>query len=299
MAMRITSQTLNTRVLEDLRASQAKVARHQQEVSSGRRINQASDDALGAHDALKLRGALDGAARDRASISAAGAWVGATDGALQQMTNVVHRARELTIQAATGTTSPAGRAAISAELGRLIDSVKDSANAKVGDAYIFGGTASTTRPYTTGAVDTYAGDAGVVARSIGPGQSVQVNTLGSDVLGSGGADGKLLATLRTIQTNLAANNVNALGGSDLQALAGNLDTIATAQSTVGATQNRLDAADARISEMEILTGRLLDDTEGADTVKALMNLSSQSAAYQAALKTAANVLQPSLLDFLR
>ncbi|MCW3014373.1 MAG: flgL [Solirubrobacterales bacterium] len=299
MAMRITSQTMSTRVMDDLRAAQARVARQQQEVASGRRIVQASDDALGTHDALLLRGSLDGLTKDRESVADATAWVSATDSALSQITDVVHRARELTLQGANGATTNAGRAAIAAELTQLIDVVKDAANAKVGDAYIFGGTATSTPPYAAGAVDSYAGDTAVVARSIGPGVAVQVNTTGMQVLGAGGGDGQLLDTLRTIQAHLTANATASLQGTDLQALSANLDTITAQQATVGATQNRLDAADARLTDAQLVATTLLGTTQDADPVEALMQLNAQSAAYQGALKTAANVLQPSLLDFLR
>jgi flagellar hook-associated protein 3 FlgL len=299
MSVRITSQSLNTRVLDDLRSAQAKVARHQQEVSSGKRIIQASDDALGTHDALRLRGTLDGIAKNQASVSDATAWVSATDTALSTLTDIVHRARELTLQGANGATTPAARATIAKEIGQLIEAAKDAGNAKVGDAYIFGGTATTTPPYTSGATDTYAGDAGVVARSIGPGISLQVNTTGAQVLGSAGGDGQLLDTLRKIQANLGASNTNALSTTDLQALSANLDTITAEQATVGATQNRLEAADSRLGDARLATMDLLGRTEDVDPVEAIMNLNAQSAAYQGALKTAANVLQPSLLDFLR
>ncbi len=299
MSVRITSQSLNTRVLDDLRSAQAKVARHQQEVSSGRRIIQASDDALGAHDALRLRGALDGIAKNEGSVSDATAWVSATDTALSTFTDIVHRARELTLQGANGASSPAARVTIAKEIGQLIEAAKDAGNAKVGDAYLFAGTATSTPPYTAGAVDTYAGDAGVVARAIGPGVSLQVNTTGAQVLGSGGGDGQLLDTLRRVQANLMSNDTTALSTTDLQALSGNLDTITAQQATVGATQNRLDAAAGRLADARLATMDLLGRTEDVDPVEAIMNLNAQSAAYQGALRTAANVLQPSLLDFLR
>ncbi len=299
MSMRITSQSLNTRVLDDLRSAQAKVARSQQEVSSGRRIIQASDDALGAHDALRLRGALEGIQKHQTSVSDASAWVSATDSAMSTFTDIVHRARELTLQGANGAATPSARATMAKELGQLIEAAKDAGNAKIGDAYIFGGTATTTPPYQAGAVDTYGGDAGVIARSIGPGVSLQVNTTGAQVLGSGGGDGQLLDTLRTIQANLLANNTNALSNTDLKALDANLDTISGVQATVGATQNRLDAADSRLTDAQLATTDLLGRTEDVDPVESIMRLNAQSAAYQGALKTAANVLQPSLLDFLR
>lgn len=299
MSVRVTSQSLGTRVLEDLRAAQAKVARSQREVSTGKRLQQASDDALGTYDALRLRSALTGVARDQASVGDATAWVSATDRSLSEMSGIVQRARELALQGANGATSASGRAAIGKEIGQLVEAAKDAANTKVGDQYVFGGTATTTRPYTPGTVDLYGGDAGVVARQIGPGVSVQVNVVGGQILGSGGGDGLLIDTLRSIQANLAAGNVNALGTTNLRALDANLDTISAAQSGAGALQNRLDAADSRLTDAKLTAMDLLGRAEDVDPVAAIMRLNAQSAAYQGALKAAANVLQPSLLDFLR
>lgn len=299
MSMRITSQSMSARVLGDLQAAQARVARSQQEVSTGKRITQASDDALGASVALKARTALAGIDKNQASVAAGTAWVSATDTALSSITDAMARAKELTLSGGNGATTPQGRAAMAKEVGQLIESVKDAANVKVGDAYIFAGTATTTPPYTAGAVDTYGGDTGTVARTIGPGVSLQVNTTGAQVLGSGGGDGRLLDTLRNIQAHLIANDTASLQGTDLQALATNLDTVTAQQATVGATQNRLDAAADRLTDSEAITNDVLDGAENADVAESLMHLSSQSSAYQAALKTAANVLQPSLLDFLR
>lgn len=297
--MRITSQTATARVLADLQASQTQLARFQSQVSTGRKITQASDDALGTANALRTRGDLAGIARDRASVADAGAWVSATDSALSSITDVMHRVRELALQGANGATTAAARATMAAEVGQLINTVKDTANVKVGDAYVFGGTATTTPPYTSGASDIYAGDAGTIARSIGPGVSLQVNTTGAQVLGSGGGDGKILDALRTIQANLTAGNTAALGSTDLQALSTNLDALTATHATVGATQNRLDAADARLADTESTTNTVLNNVEGADLAESLMHLNAQSSAYQAALKSASNVLQPSLLDFLR
>jgi flagellar hook-associated protein 3 FlgL len=296
--MRITSQMMTSRVLSDLQASQTRLASLQSQVSTGRKISQASDDPLGTANALRQRTDMAGIARDQQSVSEAGDWVSATDSALSQVTDVMHRVKELTVQGANGATTSAGRAAIAAEIGQLIESVKNSANAKVGDSYIFGGTATTAPPYTAGATDTYAGDNGTVARSIGPGVSVPVNTTGAQVFGSGGGDGKLLDTLRNIQAHLSANNVNALGTTDLQALDANLDAVTAVQAGVGATQNRLDAAASRLTDAATTAAKVNDSTESADLAESLMHLSAQSSAYQAALKSASSIMQPSLLDFL-
>jgi len=49
---------------------------------------------------------------------------------------------------------------------------------------------------------------------------------------------------------------------------------------------------------EATTGQL-SETEDADIAKTLIELNSQQTAYQASLKVGANILQTSLMDFLR
>lgn len=298
--MRITNQTMTARSLMDLQRTQAQIAQTQEQISTGKRINRASDDAIGARQALEARTEVAQLQAHQDGAAAATAWTQATDSALQSVTDTIHRVRELVTRASTATTSQQDRLRIKDELDGLIAGVKDAMNAKVGDQYVFSGTATTTLPYT-GASDAYAGDSGVVARTIGPGVAVQVNVLGSQVLGGGQAanDGRLLDTLRDIGDNLVAGNTAALATTDLQALAANLDTVLSVRAATGATQNRIDAAATRLSELEEVAQGRLGDLVGVDYAKAALELNAQSTAYQAALKSAATVIQPSLLDFLR
>jgi uncharacterized protein YajQ (UPF0234 family) len=139
------------------------------------------------------------------------------------------------------------------------------------------------------------------AREIGPSTSVQVNTLGSDILGSGqtAADGKLLHVLRDVVDHLNADDVASLAGTDLQRLMSNLDGLNAARATTGATQNRIDLAGERLADLRMLAVEGLGEIESVDYAEAILALNSQTSAYQAALKTASTVIQPSLLDFLR
>ena len=51
--------------------------------------------------------------------------------------------------------------------------------------------------------------------------------------------------------------------------------------------------------MEEATLGQLSETEDADIAKTLIDFNSQQAAYQAALKAGASIVQVSLMDFLR
>lgn len=299
--MRITSGMLNQRVLTDLASAKEQMAVTQGQISSGKRVEKPSDDPFAARQAVLQRAELEQLERQSRNVGEASDWLGATDAALQQITDVVHRVRELVVQAANTQTGTSGRQAIASEVTQLVNAVKDSANAKVGESYLFSGTAAGTQPYATATGDVYQGDAGAVIRDIGPGVGVQVNTLGSQVLGSGqgAADNRLLHVLRDVLDHLGSNDVNALGTTDLQRLDQNLANLSSIRATSGTTSARVDAAGERLADLQELVAGRLDASEGIDLTEALIALNSQQSAYQASLKSASTLIQPSLLDFLR
>ena len=299
-AGRITEGMLPRRLLADLNASTSRLATAQRQISSGKRIEKPSDDALATHTAMRLRTQLDGIASDQRSISDAKGWLDTTEAALSTITDIVQRARELALQGSNGTLGQSDRNKIADEVEQLIDSAKATANANYGGRYVFSGTTTDQPSYLAGPVDTWQGDTGgAVFRQIGPGISITVNVRGEDVLGNGGGDTKLLSTMRSLVSNLRAGNVAAIQANDLGDLSGNLEDVTSARGIVGALSNRVDTASERLSQAEVATTSLLSEAEDTDIAKALIDLTTQQSVYQAALQSGQSLIQPSLLDFLR
>jgi flagellar hook-associated protein 3 FlgL len=296
---RVTEGMMSRRLLTELNYSTSRIATTQRQLASGKRLEVPSDDPLATHTSLRLRGELEAIAQDQRTIGDATGWLDTTEGSLQQITELVHRARELTVQAGNGSLNQADLDKIANEIDQLTETAKSAANASYGGRYVLSGTLTDTPPYLAGAVDAYQGDVGTIARQIGPGVAVQVNTLGSDVLGSGGADGRFLSTLRTIATDLRAGNTNALRTTALTALEANLEDVTSARGVVGALTNRLEAAAERLGQVEVSATALLSETEDTDVAQALIDLTTQQSVYQAALRSGSALIQPSLLDFLR
>ncbi len=299
---RITHNMMSQHLLTDIRRSNHEIARSSNEITSGKRITTASDDPTGAHRALRLRAELAENEANKAGVDATIGWTTTSDAALASVNDIILRTRELVIQGANDTLQPADRQLIAKELGQLLEQVKSNANAKFGDDYVFGGQDSGNAPYTAGAVDTYGGDAGAVVRSIGPGQTLQVNVSGGAIFGGTPGDGKLLDTMRTAIANLNGStpaDLASLRGGVLQGLTANLDTVLSARSTIGAAQNRAQLADSRLADVKLAVTSQLVAVEDVDLPEAITRLSSQQSAYQAALSAGANVIQPSLMDFLR
>jgi flagellar hook-associated protein 3 FlgL len=293
--MRITAGTSQRHVLADLRRVQERLADAQDRVSSGKQIEKPSDDPLGAERAVRLRGELQTTSAYSTAVDESKSWLDATDSALSSITDIVQTARELTVQAANGATTPAARQSIKVQIDALTEQLKTTLNGAYDGRYIFSGTATDTPPYdlTSATPDAYQGDANPVVRQIGPGVSVQVNVTADDVLSG------LIPALRTISSHLASNDGASLQTTDLQALDAGLDTVTTARSQVGAATNRVDAAGQRLADLHDVTTAFLSKTEDADLPQALTDLSSQQNALSAALRGGSTLIQQSLMDFLR
>jgi flagellar hook-associated protein 3 FlgL len=308
MSTRITNLMTQRGVLSDLTDVANRLSETQRKMSSGKDITKPSDDPFRANRAMTIRSDLEGIAQYKRNIGEAQGWQGATDTALSNVADITQRVRELVVQGSNDTIGPTERQAIASEIDQLTDALKQEANSQYGGRYIFAGTADQTKPYANNGPDGYQGNSAAIARSIGPGVSLQVNVTGDQILGSGqptppaAGDGKLLNTLRDIAQHLRGGttaDVDALRTTDLQHLDANIDGLSQIRAVVGATTNRLDTASSRFDQVEETTQQQLSETEDADMAKVLTDFSMQQSVYQAALKSGANIVQASLLDFLR
>jgi flagellar hook-associated protein 3 FlgL len=303
VSMRITTGMVSRNVLSDINATAERLNRTRSKASSGREIERPSDDPFAAARALKLRETIDATGQHQRNAQDALGFLEATELGLAGMTDAVHRVRALVVQGGTDSVDLASSKAIAVEVRGLIEAVKEHGNAQFAGRYVFAGTETTTLPFPPSAPppaapDVYAGDDARIAREIGPGVSVLINQPGSAVLGTG-APGDLLGVLRQIADHLETGDRAALRGTDLAALDGRLDALLTVRADNGATSERLDVALSRLAQFEEGTLAQLSETEDADLAEVMISLTTQQAAYEAALRSGANIVQASLMDFLR
>jgi flagellar hook-associated protein 3 FlgL len=304
MSARITSDMLTSSTLAGINADQVAMARTQDELTSGKTILEPSSNPDGASQVIALQSALDGLTSYEQSAQDGLSWMNTASGALASIDSQVQRAREIVLQAANGTNSPSDLADLANVVEQITEGVKQDANTQYAGQYVFSGTATTTPPYKQGAEDKYAGNAAPVSRALGPGASVNVAVNLASALGSGqgAADGKLLDTLRTIAQNLREGGnpaaVEALRTTDLGSLDTNLTSLTTIQAQAGATTDQIDLALSRISSLQSTDTAQLSNVQDANIAKVSMEYSNQHAAFEAALKAGASIVQESLLEFL-
>jgi flagellar hook-associated protein 3 FlgL len=305
MIGRVTENMTARNLLSNINQAMDRINTTQQQLSTGKRINQPSDDPYGTSLALQLNNQIANLTSYSNNITDATGWTQASNSALTNITNAVQRIHELTIAAANGTQTTADMQATAAEVNQLIDEVKQEANSQYNGQYVFAGSATGTQPYPTGASDVYAGDTGQVMRMIGPNTSLNISAGLSSVLGSGqttpgspGGDNKLLNTLRNIYDDMQAGNGAALSGTDLSQLDSNFNSLNGLTANVGSTQERLDMASSRIESLQTSEAQALSSTQDADMAQTEISYSTQQAALTAALQAGAHIVQQSLMDFL-
>ena len=108
--------------------SNQRIYQNYQSLSSGKRINQASDDAAGLAIAQKLQSQSNGYDVGSRNVGTSQDLLNVADGALSSITDNLQRIRELSVQAANGLYTDADRGAIQSEIDQLKKSIADTAS---------------------------------------------------------------------------------------------------------------------------------------------------------------------------
>jgi flagellar hook-associated protein 3 FlgL len=302
MIGRITTQMTANSILANINNVQDRLATTEQELSTGRSINQPSDNPYGAGLSISLNQDLSSLTSYSNSVTDGTAWTSAAGTALTNIQSMVQRAQELVVEGSNGTLSPSDLSASAAEINQLTDAIKQEANTQYNGQYIFSGTATGTPPYSSATGDVYQGNSGAVTRQIGPNSSLQVNFDISSLLGSGqGQDSDLLSTLRTVAADMTSGTsagVADLSNNQLTNLSNSLNSLEQLQANVGAASDRLTLASTRISNLQTSDTAALSNTEDANMAQTMTTYSNEQAAFSAALRAGANIVQSSLMDFL-
>lgn len=181
--MRISTAWFQLNSTNQMQNQQAQLARTQEQVSTGKRITQPSDDAIGSVRALELGKALQKTDQFDRNANLAESRLQTQEGVLDQAGNLMQRARDLTVQGANGSQDNDSRSFIASELREIRSAMVDAANTQdSGDNFIFGGFKSDSQPFSpaSGGV-VYNGDEGQRSLQIGPNRTVTDGNPGSEV----------------------------------------------------------------------------------------------------------------------
>lgn len=292
---RVTQRMLTDGSLDNLQRGLGRLARIQEQLSTGRVINRPSDNPTGTTAAMRLRGSLADQAQYSRNAQDGLGWLNQVDAALDSVTGTVKRARDLALQGANASAAgPVAREALAIEVEGLRAELLSRANTTYLDSPVFGGV--TAGPVAYDATGAYVGTLGDVNRRIADGVVVKVDVDGPDAFGDGATS--VFAELDALATALRAGDQAGISAG-INVLNARIETVTAARTAAGTRFQRLEQADLAAADARISLENQLSTIENADLAETTVDLKLQEVAYQAALAATSRVMQPSLLDFLR
>jgi flagellar hook-associated protein 3 FlgL len=292
---RVTGNSIAARVLSNLQHNLSGVGKIQEQLSSGKLINRPSDSPTGAVSAMQLRGEMRTVQQYERNADDGLNWLSTIDTTLTSSLTQMTRVRDLTLQGmssgAAGSTE--ARHALAAEVDNIRESLISLANTTYLGRPVFGGTTDTGKAFNGDG--TWAGNTGVVKRTVGDGAQVDVNVDGTVVFGTGTQ--QLFTILSDISTHLKYDPSKL--GADLDRLDIASGVVKTQLADVGARYNRVEHMHGAAGNRLLDLTSQLSEVEDIDLPYTIMQMQLQQTAYEAALASTAKVIQPSLIDFLR
>jgi len=188
--MRVTQQTIAIQVNEGLQRAYQRVARAQEQVTSGRRINHLADDPIGATRALRLRSFEDSLGQYQRNLDNTRPFLEGADNVLGDVVSGLTRVKEIALAMANEINGPVERQAAANEIRQIRGQLLSQANTKIENRFLFGGYLNGTAPFVEGSSRTdYVGDNGEIEIQTNPSSSLPINLIGSAVYQGAGVVG--------------------------------------------------------------------------------------------------------------
>jgi len=283
MSLSVNTNTTSLGVQQNLNKAAGALSTAMERLSSGLRINSASDDAAGMQIATRMTSQIRGQtvaiknANDGISLAQT------ADGAMATDTDILQRMRELAVQARNGTNSTADQTATNSEFAQMSDELtRISASTQINGKFLLNGSA------------------GVVTLQVGSntGSANQISlTLSSkfDAVSLSVDSGTLVLTGAT--SAAAASNID----NAITAIDAAIAAIGATRANLGASQNRLTST---ISVLQNVTqnvtaaqGRVQDTDFAAETAELTKQQTLQQAS--TSVLAQANQLPSAVLKLLQ
>ena len=314
--MRISNNMMTNNYLYSLNNARERQTKIQEQLADGKAIHRPSDDPIKSIRALRFHTNLGMNEQYTQNVKDATSWMETTDGALQDISSITTRAKELVIQSIAPNPS-IGFEAIGKEIDGIINQLVQVGNTKLGDRYVFAGQKDKTEPFqvtkANGLVASvaYQGDTNKISMPLQPGladpSKDSVNLTGVDVFGpvvtlpDGAKSITFLNDLITIRDKLLTGNpdLSYLSNTGLANIENGRDTTLRSHTTLGARMATYEMTQSLLEGQNIIITGDVANNEDIDVSKTLIDFTTSENVYKAALVIGARIMPPSLVDFLR
>ena len=146
--MRVADVVTSSTVANNVQRSAFRLSRYQRTLSSGTRINDASDDPFGASRALMLRSDIRNLEQFQRNIGESLGYMNYVDSTLDDMIGSLIHLRGIAVEGASDTLNPGDRVILSREVDEMLEHMISLGQAKFRGRYIFAGAETLERPYS-------------------------------------------------------------------------------------------------------------------------------------------------------
>lgn len=311
--------------------TKGKVEDLQMKGSTLKRVAKPSDDPVGNVELLSIRSQNIDADQYMRNLGYAQTQLAFTETVLEEMTDLLVKAKELSIGQASSIYSPEIREGVSKEIHQIRQQFMSLANKRMGNRYLFAGQKVLTRPFDQHG--QYLGDKNKINIEINKDVYVPINITGSELFYSQSrkplekSDLDLTAPemevnpevavmrkpaaiepeavpvsvfdeLRSLENALLTDNPQVIQ-SLLERLDSSIERVVQYRTKIGALTNTIVNAETNIEKMKLLNEAHKSKIEDADVTELFADLQKEQAILKATYKASSNLMNTSLMDFLR
>lgn len=298
--MRVTFSSMYREAMSGLEGAIERRLDLQRQVSTGKRVERASDDPSAMARVIVERGQQAALDQYTQTADSAAARLNVADTALSDAVKHISAAQVALVSARGSQKTAAEREAAALNLEALRDALLADVNTVHRGTYVFGGASGTVQPYTkngVGVVSAYQAATTEVSVDIERGIEVAVSFNAESFIKGTDAD-DLFTVLNQAITAARAGDQATLSTANL-ALDRALDRATGMQSRIGAGQRTVEDDLARLSAAMRGSEARVAALEDANLAEAVSGMQQADQAYQAALAAVGATSRLSLMDYLK
>ena len=300
--MRVTTNMAVDTLITNINRSYGRLTRFQNELSSGSRLNNLSDDPAAIERSLRLRGELREIEQFQKNIDDGSGWLELSEATLSELETLFIQARGLAVQGASDTFNDQQRRAIADQVDQFIEHAFSLSQARYRERFIYAGTRTADQPYElvrgeegrVVAVEPTGDTSGSIEREVSEGIVVQVNITGEKIFEG---ESNAFSALINLRDALLDNDPEQVRGT-LTELASVRESISAVRGEIGARVNRIELTRNVLDRVGVEMTSLLSQDEDVDLTAAIVSLQEEQDVFQAALASGNTVVPQSLMDFI-
>jgi flagellar hook-associated protein 3 FlgL len=277
--------------------------RAQREVSSGKRIQTASDAPDQVSELLSVRGQIAQNQQVQTNLASYKLETDVAANALTQASSVLDSVKSLASVGLNGALDPALQTNLAQEVQGFMQDMVGIAGSQANGRYIFSGDSDQAPPYTldltqANGVSAYAGSTSSRQAQAPDGSALAISKDGQDIFDSSDPGASVFGALASLRSAILANNSDAIQTA-LTGIQTAQDHLQTESVFYGQAQSRIRQAtsDAANKDQQLQSQR--SSIEDVDITASILELQDVEFQRQAALSARSKVPPTSLFDYLK